>query len=176
MRKILFILIALLSLNSSCKGPRGLPGIEGKDGKDGIDGESFLGSVFEIKGTFSNKNDYLLAFDFPNYAEVYDTDIVLVYILWDVFEPEAGKKIDIWRMLPQVRYLDQGILKYDFDYTYSDVNIFLEGDIDFNSLKEGDIKDQIFRIAVLPADFLKSSEVDGYENIDFNNMEIIKMY
>ncbi len=170
MKNLLFILsLTLLVVNSSCGGPRGLPGL---DGKDGVDGESFLGSVFEIKGDFTSKNNYNLYFEFPYGADVYDTDIVLVYILWEI----AENNLEVWRMLPQTRYLRSGILKYDFDYTYNDVQVFLEGDIDFRDLERGDLEDQIFRIVVLPADFLKSSKINEYENIDFSKYEIIKTY
>lgn len=173
MKKTLFILISTLFIISSCRGPRGF---DGTDGRDGIDGESFMGSLFEIIGTFDNSNDYSLYFDFSEQIKVYETDIILVYILWKVIINENNEEIDVWKMLPQVRFLEKGVLKYDFDYTHRDIQIYLEGDINFNDLERGDVEDQLFRIAVLPADFLKSSEKNGDENINFENMNIIKMY
>ena len=84
--------------------------------------------------------------------EVLETDIVLVYILWDQTEDDNGVPVDIWRLLPQTRLLDQGILQYNFDHTFFDVNIFLEANFDLGTLAAGDTDNQIFRVAIIPAD------------------------
>jgi hypothetical protein len=51
-------------------------------------------------------------------------------------------------------------LQYNFDHTFFDVSIFLESDFDLGTLQPGDTENQIFRIAVLPADFLQGSKMD----------------
>ncbi|SIR01914.1 hypothetical protein [Maribacter ulvicola] len=139
----------------SCEGPQGPPGFDGVDGFDGIDGAdgiNILGQVMDIEGTFTLDNDYSIFYEFPQTIEVFETDVVLVYMLWDVTEDSNGESVDIWRLMPQTRILDQGLLQYNFDYTFLDVNIFLESDFDLSTLPAGDTDNQVFRIAVLPAE------------------------
>ena len=135
------------------------PSCQGIPGKDGMDGTSLLGSVFEIKGDFTPANNWMLYFKFPNTIEVLESDVVLVYILW-----EQTNNLDVWRLLPQTVVLTEGILQYNYDYTLADVQIFLGGSLDLNTLLPAESKDQIFRIVVLPADFAKvnSPDVSNY--------------
>ncbi|MGC9354949.1 MAG: hypothetical protein ACP5D9_13980 [Mariniphaga sp.] len=151
------ILVIALAFLASCEG---VPGPPGRDGIDGKDGESFLGSVFEIEGDFTSQNDYALYFEFPGSITVYDTDVVLVYILWEIAENNSGELIDVWRLLPQTVVLDEGVLQYNYDYTFADVQIFLEGTIDFNTLLSAETDDQVFRIVVFPADFIAQKGLD----------------
>ena len=155
-----FLLAFALAVLSSCIGEPGPPGRDGFDGQNGQDGESFLGSVFEIEGDFTSPNDYTLYFPFPSSITVYDTDVVLVYILWDVVEDNTGELLDVWRLLPQTVVLDEGVLQYNFDYTFLDVQVFLEGTISFNSLLTAETDDQVFRIVVFPADFIAQKGLD----------------
>jgi hypothetical protein len=152
---ILIILAAIITI-SSCEGPMGPPGLPGQDG------DLLLGSVFEIEGDFKASNDYKLYFEFPNDFEMYETDVVLVYILWDQVDG-----LDVWRLLPQTVALPEGILQYNFDYTFADVQIFMEGTIPPEDWLPGETDDQIFRIVVLPADFAAQKSVDIY---DFNSI------
>jgi hypothetical protein len=153
MKKITVIIMLFVSVFVlSCEGPMGPPG---------EDGTSLIGTVFEMEGDFTPSNNYKLYFDFPLSFEIYDTDVVLVYILWDVVTVN-GKQTDVWRLLPQTIVLNAGVIQYNFDYTVNDVKIFLETTIPVNSLLPAETQDQVFRIAVLPADFVagkKSSEI-----------------
>lgn len=151
------ILVFALAFLASCEGE---PGPPGRDGQNGQDGESFLGSVFEIEGDFTSQNDYTLYFEFPGSITVYDTDVVLVYILWEIAEDNSGELIDVWRLLPQTVVLDEGVLQYNYDYTFADVQVFLEGTLDFNTLLPAETDDQIFRIVVFPADFITKKALD----------------
>ena len=155
----------LIVVFAACEGPVGPPGPPGFDGQDGLDGINILGQVVEIQGTFGPQNDYSLFYEFPQTIEVFESDVVLVYILWDQTEDNNGDPVDIWRLLPQTRLLDQGILQYNFDHTFFDVAIFLESDFDLGTLLPGDTDDQIFRIAVLPSDFAQGSKLN-YSNIE----------
>ncbi|WP_291967120.1 collagen-like protein [Maribacter sp.] len=159
MRKLnLFIGVLAALFIISCEGPQGPPGFDGFDGVDGLDGLdgqdgiNILGKVMDIEGTFTLENDYSIFYEFPQTVEVFETDVVLVYMLWDVTEDSNGGSVDIWRLMPQTRILDQGLLQYNFDYTFLDVNIFLESDFDLSTLQPGDTDNQVFRIAVLPAE------------------------
>lgn len=169
------ILVFALAFLASCEGEPGPPGRDGTDGQNGQDGESFLGSVFEIEDDFTSQNDYTLYFKFPSNITVYDTDVVLVYILWEIAEDNSGELIDVWRLLPQTVVLDEGVLQYNYDYTFADVQVFLEGTIDFNTLLPAETDDQVFRIVVFPADFItqKSLDVSDY-NMMMKSLDVKK--
>jgi hypothetical protein len=153
--RILFVFA--IAVFTSCEGPVGPPGPPGEGGQDG---DSFLGSVFEIEGDFTSDNDYSLFFEFPNSIEVFESDVVLVYILWEQTEDDNGQPVDVWRLLPQTVMLDEGVLQYNYDHTFNDVQVFLEGTIDFNTLLPAEWQNQVFRIAVLPADYAKNNNID----------------
>jgi hypothetical protein len=88
----------------------------------------------------------------------------MVYLLWEQTTID-GKKLDVWRPLPQTIVLNEGILQYNFDYTTKDVKIFLDGTVDFSKLLPAEKNDQVFRIAVFPAVFANSPAFDK------NNLE-----
>ncbi len=157
-KTIFGIILALLVI--SCEGPQGPPGFDGRDGIDGQDGVNILGKVLEIEGTFSADNDYSILYEFPQTVEVFDSDVVLVYLLFDQTEDSNGDPVDIWRLLPQTRILDQGLLQYNYDFTFLDVSIFLEADFDLTTLLPGDTDNQVFRIAVVPAEFASDPSLD----------------
>lgn len=165
MKKLKLLLAPIIAIALfACEGPAGPPGFDGLDGLDGLDGQdgvNILGQVVEIEGTFSNDNDYSLFFEFPQDIEVFESDLVLVYILFDqVDDPDGGDPIDVWRLLPQTRILDQGLLQYNYDHTFLDVSIFLEADFDLTTLMPGDTDNQVFRIAVVPAEFGEDPNID----------------
>lgn len=165
MKKISSIILLFVSVFIiSCEGPMGPPG---------EDGDALIGTIFEMEGDFKVSNNYELFFDFPKDFEIYKTDVVLVYILWDVVTVN-GKNTDVWRLLPQTVVLDEGVLQYNFDYTVNDVRVFLEGTIPFSTLLPAETQDQVFRIAVLPADFIagkKSAEISDL-NILMSSSEL----
>ena len=99
-------------------------------------------------------------FQFPANFEVFESDVVLVYILWDQVTDKFGKVQDVWRLLPQTVALSEGILLYNFDYTLHDVEIFLGGTLDLRTLLPAESQDQVFRIVVLPADFAMDNSID----------------
>ena len=161
MKKVSFLLVMLTSVFfMSCEGPQGPPGFDGLDGLDGQDGINILGTVLEIEGTFSFDNDYTLFYEFPTTVEVFESDIVLVYILWEQVEDNTGELVDVWRLLPQTRLLNQGILQYNYDHTFFDVSVFLESDFDLGTLGPADTDNQVFRIAIVPAEFGQGSRFD----------------
>ncbi len=147
----------------SCEGPQGPPGFDGLDGRDGIDGEdgiNILGKVVDIQGSFNAGNNYAIFYEFPQNIEVFETDVVLVYLLWDQTEDGNGDPVDIWRLMPQTRIIDQGLLQYNYDYTFFDVSIFMEADFDMSTLLPADTDDQVFRIAILPAEAAQTGKLD----------------
>jgi hypothetical protein len=152
MKKSIFIsLFSLSIILVSCVGEQGPPG---------KDGDTLVGSIFEITGDFKPQNNYELFFEFPSNFEIYSSDIVVVYILWDQVDGTNGKTTDIWRALPQTIVLNDGILQYNYDYTYKDVKVFLDGTVDFSTLLPAEKNNQTFRIAVIPAAFAENKSID----------------
>ena len=149
----------------SCEGPVGPPGPPGFDGLDGQDGINILGTVLEIEGTFDFDNEYRLFYEFPQEVEVFESDVVLVYILWEQVDDGEGGFVDVWRLLPQTRILDQGLLQYNYDHTFFEVSVFLESDFDLSTLSPADTDNQVFRIAIVPAEYGVNSKMD-YSNLD----------
>ncbi|HKJ43302.1 MAG TPA: hypothetical protein VKA27_14490 [Sunxiuqinia sp.] len=152
------LLVVTAFLLSSCQGEQGPPG---PPGADGLDGTSLLGSVFEFQGTFNSSNEYTLYYSFPSDFTVYDGDVVMVYIRWETVDATDGSTLDVWRPLPKTTYLDNGLeLQYNFDYTLSDVQVYLDGTADFSTLQPADTDNQIFRVAVIPAELLQNKSVN----------------
>jgi hypothetical protein len=168
---LLGLMLSLLAL--SCEGPTGPPGPPGPPGFDGADGINILGQVYDIVGDFTPGNNYQIfsefAVDAPT-VEVFETDVVLVYILTGQISDPTGP-IDIWELIPQTRlFNDGGLLIYNYDYTFTDVNIFLEANFELETLSPEFTDNQIFRIAILPAD---GAGIDG---LDVSNMQEVMDY
>ncbi|MGQ8337358.1 hypothetical protein ACUNWD_12475 [Sunxiuqinia sp. A32] len=179
MKTITKILIVLsIAVFSSCEGPIGPPGRDGVDGQDGFDGTSLLGTIFEKTVDFTEENGFEAFFVFPNDFEIYSTDIVMVYLLWEEVQTDNGV-LDVWRPLPQTILLDEGLIQYNFDYTVEDVKIFIEETV--GGLLPAETENQTFRIAVIPADSYenKSLEINSInsvmESLNIDSNSIIKI-
>jgi len=163
--KNLFLLLAISTslIFSSCEGPQGPPGPPGYDN---------LGQVFEANITFTPGNDYSRLITYPSDVVVYESDVVLVYLLEDVVNG-----VDVWSQLPQTYFLNQGTLLYTFDHTFLDVNIFLDANFNLDLLGPGFTDDQIFRIAILPAEYanadLTMDELMQTLQIETTDIEIL---
>lgn len=153
MRHILSLLFVSALLFTSCEGDQGPPGF---DGLDGLDGGLIVSSAFEIEVDFNQANNYEIIE--PYGFDVFPFDVTLVYILWETSDGQ-----DIWRLVPQsVEFLD-GTLTYNFDFTQSDVRLFLDGTTDFSLLAPEWTQNQVFRVVVIPAE-----NVDGLDISDIN--------
>lgn len=166
MKKIIpaFALTVTLLL-TACQGDQGPPG------QDGI---NILGSVFETTVDFTINNNYQAVINIPSSIEVFESDVVLVYLLEDVIPDGQGGTADEWSQLPQIFFPPQGTLSYNFAHTFFDVRLFLDADFDLNTLGSQFTNDQTFRIAVLPAEFadvnLSMEELIETLNIDQDNI------
>jgi len=149
------------------------PSCEGPQGPQGPPGLDSLGQVFEANITFTNGNGYSRLITYPSNVVVYESDVVLVYLLEDVVDGN----IDVWTQLPQTYFLNQGTLLYTFDHTFLDVNIFLDANFDLGLLGSNFTDDQIFRIAILPAEYANSNlsmeELMSQINIETSDIEIL---
>ena len=163
MKKMTLLLGALLSLVLiSCTGDPGPPGRDGFDGAPGPPGPAgSTGTVVEFEADFTAANDYSILFDFlDNGLNVREDEVVLVYLSFEQLEDNQGDIIDVWRLLPQTLILDQGLLQYNYDFTFIDVNIFLDADFNLAELAPGDVNAQYFRIVILPAEFAQTAKMD----------------
>jgi hypothetical protein len=167
MKKLSIIVLLFAALLTSCEGdvgPQGPPGFDGLDGADGL-----IGSIFEVEVDF-NSNGYEFFVDIPASIEVFDTDVVIAYILSGV-----DNNVDIWEPLPQTLFIGNDILLYGYDYTVFDVRFFLDGTIDLNSLDPLYTNNVIFRVAVIPADFAGSiNTLNLNEVMDAMNVENVE--
>jgi hypothetical protein len=159
MKKLTTILLSAVALLiGACEGPAGPMGPPGQDG------DYFIGSVFEIQGDFTPGNNYTLYSEFPSNVEVYESDVVLAYILW-----ETADGLDVWRLMPQSVFIRNdevyGEIVYNYDYTLADVQVFLEFTIPENELLPAETDNQIFRIAILPADFVAKNNVSEFSSL-----------
>ena len=149
MKKLLsLILIASTIVACSSDGEVGPPGPPGQDGVN------IVGQAFEIEADF-NDPDYSVFADIPSTIEVLESDVVLVYWLELV---DDGT--DVWNLIPQTIYFEDGEFQYNYNHTDFDVNIYLQGNIDLGTLGDRYTQDQIFKIVVLPVDYAQDNNLD----------------
>lgn len=150
MKSITIILLVFILV--ACRGEQGPPGPVGPEGPPGP-----VGQAFEVQTDFNESNNYSAFFEFPDNIEVLQSDIVVVYLLWEVDENTGD---DVWQPLPVSVFFDDGELQYAFDHTHVDVQLFLTGDKDLDTVGDEFTQDQIFRVAILPVDYVQSNKVD----------------
>ena len=159
MKKLSYILmIAVALIVGACEGPAGPMGPPGEDG--GL----HFGSVYEFQGDFNAGNGYSILSSYPSNMEVYDGDVVLVYILW-----ETDNGLDVWRLMPQTVLIREddvyGEIIYNYDYTYQNFRVFLEFTINEEDLLESETQNQVFRVAVVPAEIAKTNDVSSFSSL-----------
>lgn len=170
-KKFAILAIAALGFTfSGCEGPQGPMGPEGPEGPVGE-----VAKVFETEVNFNNGGNYQAIFSFPSKLMPYTTDFVMVYMLWETTKDAQGKDVDIWRPVPQTIFLDGArTFSYNFDHTYADVRLFLNGNFNLSTLPNSYTNKIIFRIAALPgidASKARRKSID-YDNYD----EVVKAY
>jgi hypothetical protein len=140
----------------SCEGPMGPPGLDGIDGQDGQDGIYIVGEVFEVQVNFNAQNNFSI---FDEYGfDILPSDKILMYRLDGVDDVR-----DIWRILPQMVFHPNGIFNYTFDFTLRDYSVFLEGNFDLNILGPEWTNDQVFRVLIVPADFINARRANAFK-------------
>ena len=169
MKKISIIFLLFAALLTSCEGdvgPQGPPGFDGLDGADGL-----IGSIFEVEVDF-NPDAYEAFVDIPTSIEVFDTDVVIAFVLSGV-----DNNVDIWEPLPQTLFIGNDILLYGYDYTFFDVRFFLDGTVNLNSLDPFYTDNVVFRVAVIPADFAASiNTLNLNEVMDAMNVKDVERF
>ncbi|WP_373057591.1 collagen-like protein [Zunongwangia sp. H14] len=165
MRKIFSLLFMTTFLFVSCSDD-GEVGPQGPQGPPGPAGEAIVGNVIDLETyDFNEDNDYTLFLDFDDAGvEVFESDAVLVYMSVGEYEDENGEPYYAFRQLPQTYYTDNGEeIQYNFDYTFFDINIFLDSSIpyeNFDTIDDSYTDDLFFRIIIVPADFAENTNVN----------------
>ncbi|HEX6983620.1 MAG TPA: hypothetical protein VF181_12745 [Balneolaceae bacterium] len=150
--KSTLLILSVMFFVSCGTGPQGPAGPPGPPGPPGL-----IGQAFEAQVNFDASNNYSQIVAFPSSIEVFTSDIVLAYLLWEVDE-STGQ--DVWQPLPVSVFFNDGELQYAFDHTATDVRLFLTGDKDLNTVGPAFTQDQIFRIVILPVEYVQSSKIN----------------
>ncbi|KAF2335060.1 hypothetical protein [Flavobacterium daemonense] len=162
MKKILtlFALVGLIVF-SSCEGPEGPPGPPGQDG--------LIAEVFELPNVnfdYTAKDGYYIYRKLtPN---IFSSDVILIYRLTGTIDANTP----VWQQIPRTLYTAKGELDYDFDFSKEDFTIYAGGNYDL-SLTPELLKNQTFRIVIVPGDF-SSKSVNKPDYSDYN--AVIKRY
>lgn len=176
MKKISTLIICALFALTSCTSDsvQGPPGPQGPEGPSGVGG--FIGTAIDVTGDFTATNSYTLSVFFDDEGvEVFESDAVLVYVkVGDGNDDANGVPIEIFRALPQTYFQGDKTIQYNFDFTYEDVFIFLDGinsngtQLDFAALDAEFRFNQKFRVIVVPAAFAQNKQ-----QIDLTNMNAV---
>jgi hypothetical protein len=137
--KMYLVLVTALIL-VSCEGP------VGPTGPAGTDGVNIVGEVFEIEGDFNQAGNFGVSGDYG--FDILESDKVLIYRLAGL--DQDGN--DIWKLIPEVVFHNNGIFTYDYDFTFYDYAIYMNGEFDLNTLEAAYTDSQIFRVLIVPAD------------------------
>jgi len=159
MKRILSLIVLTSLFFVSCSSD-GDQGPQGPPGEDGID---IVAEAFEVTGVNFNGSEYSVFAEIPSNIEVLPTDSVLVYWLEEV--DDNGN--DVWSLMPQTIYFDDGQFQYTYNHTDFDVNIFLQGNIDLDTLGDRYTQNQVFKVVVLPVDYATTANLDvsNYQNL-----------
>lgn len=168
------ILVIVIAFAWACEGPTGPPGPSGPQGPPGFDGEPGPEAVvIEYEGVdFTEANNYSVLLEFPDHQAL-RSDAILVYGLW---EYDNGDEKDIWRLWPQTAFLDAGILVYNYDHSFEDVELKLEANFDISAenLSPNELDDWVIRIVIVPGYNLNQARVKS--GIDFSDYEAVKKH
>ena len=139
---------------------QGCEGPEGPQGPEGAPGFSAESEVFEVSNVdFTATNDWFVTFGLT--PTILESDNLLVYELVN-----TNDGIDAWALLPQIYYFDGGQAQYNFNFSYDQFSIFIDTDLDFNTLPATFTQNKVFRIVVVPGYFSKGTPQFDYTDYD----------
>ena len=148
---LLLVVIFAFGCEPGPIGPTGSTGPPGPQGDPGVAGE--IGIVFEFTNVDFVAPDYEVFLNYPDGFEGLESDVSLVYLLWDTTTDSNGDPLDIWRQIPQSLLTANGLLIYNFDFSRVDVRLFLAAEFSLDQLESIDTDDWIARVVVVPGDF-----------------------
>ncbi len=169
MKNSAYLSIILSIILQSCyleaPGPSGPVGPRGYDGQDGQDGhESF---VFEYEFDF-RAPEYRQLLLFPSTFQMFDSDVVLVYFLWEV----TNDGVEVWRQLPQTIFTSDGTLVYNYDFSKLDVSVHMNATFPLQFLSGDYLNNWVARVVVVPGQFTNGRS----ETVDFSDYNAVEEY
>ncbi|MEQ8469934.1 MAG: hypothetical protein RIC35_02045 [Marinoscillum sp.] len=155
-------IILSAALLSSCTdtyiGPPGPVGPQGPIGPQGADGES--GYVFEWENIDFTAPEYEVLLSYPDNFEGLNSDVALVYFLWDTYTTDTNEEVEVWRQLSQNILTDDGVLQYNYDFSKYNVLLFMDAEFPLDMLGAADTDNWVVRVVVVPGGFWNSGRVD----------------
>lgn len=173
---LLFLALSTTILFTSCEGDPGPPG---------KDGGLLYAQVFETTvNSFTydaSKNQLYSTFRaFP--FEVFESDVVIAYHYEGQGNIGNNETADVWTQLPQSVFYDDGtgdFFQYNFNHTFIDVQFTIEGNFELTNIAPEDATNQIFRIAVIPAEYARTNpsmeDILEVMRADGSQIEIIEL-
>jgi len=159
--------IIMLVFFTGCAGDRGPAGPEGPEGPPGAE---ILPVSFEFTASLTTENDFEFFQDIPSEIEVFESDVILVFVLEDVIPDDDT---EVWRQLPLTEFNERGTRLFNFDFTFADVRLFLDANYELDSTDE--FVDVLFRGVHVPADFVAdfqtASQLKNAKTVD--HLELI---
>jgi len=144
---LIFSILAIALLFSGC---------EGDQGPAGPPGPEILPVSFEFEASLNEDNNFEFLQAIPAEIEVFDSDVVLVFVLEDFIEEDD---LEVWRQLPITEFNERGTLILNFDFTLVDVRLFFDANYQLGAVDE--LNNVIFRGVHVPSDFIANAQVAG---------------
>lgn len=149
--KFLFAGIALFLLSSCSE--------QGPVGPEEPPGPEILPTSFEFAADLIQNNGFEFIREIPNQIEVFNSDIMLIYVLEDYIEEDD---LDVWRQLPVTDFNNSGTRLFDFDFTRIDLRLFLDANYPLGAADE--LRDVLVRAVHIPAGFVNNAKVMDLQN------------
>ena len=150
---LLFLALSSTIIFTSCTGD---PGPQGPPG--GVDyAQVFETTVNSYQYDAQSNQLYSSLFSFP--FTVYESDAILAYRL-SGSDNSVNPPADVWTQLPQSVFYNDGtgdFFQYNFNYSFTSVQFTIEGNFPLSNISTDDATNQIFRIAVVPAEFARTN-------------------
>lgn len=150
--KFFLTAIAMFLMLSGC-GERGPVGPEGPRGPQGPAGPEVIPTSFEFEADLLQSNGFEFFQDIPAGIEVFESDVVLAYVLEDYLPDED---LEVWRQLPLTDFNSNGTVLINFDYTFVDVRIFMDANYNLGAADE--YSGLLIRAVHVPAGFLNNQK------------------
>lgn len=147
MKKLLTLMLCSVFILSSC-------GADGPPGPPGEDGLYTVGKTYEYDVNFTYFPEENLYSAFLEFPAVEPSDGVLVYRMAVIGSTET------WSLIPQNFFLPQGIIQYVYTHTNEDVELIIDGNFDLANLGNQYTTNQVFRVIIVPSDFVATSGVN----------------
>lgn len=164
MKNIFTLLFISAFILTSCsdEGPQGPQGPPGEPGEGG-----FIGTVIDFENVnFTDANSFEFRMAFNDYnIDVFETDAVFVYLKVDEDGDADGLPVEVFRLLPQTYYVNGQAVQYNYEFTFFNVWVFMDGTADLGSLDPTYTSNQVIRIVVIPAEFAESIDTFNMDDV-----------